>query len=81
MNRELLKYCMARAGITATEMANRLGITRQAFYRKLAGQCAFRYSDICIIIKACHLTLVEVGDIFFANVVNTDSTGVKNVRA
>lgn len=81
MNRELLKYCIARAGFTATEFCKRLGISRQAFYKKLGGSCPFRYTEICTIIKACHLSLEEVGDIFFANVVDSKSTGVEDARA
>ena len=77
MNRELLKYCVARAGLSATEMASKLGITRQAYYRKLSGQCALKYNDICVIIKVCNLSLEEVGEIFFAKVVDLKSTGGK----
>ena len=77
MNTELLKYCMARSRITTAQMAQKLGISRQAFYQKLRGAIPFKHDDMCVIIAVCNLSMTEVRDIFFANVVDTESTEVR----
>ena len=69
MNRKLLEYCVARAGYKPTEMAKKLGVSRQAYYKKLSGDIPFKHTEMCVLIAVCGLTLEEVRDIFFANVV------------
>ena len=74
MNTDLLKYYMARARISPSEMAQKLGISRQAFYQKLRGAIPFKHDDLCVIIAVLGLSTTEIRDVFFANVVDREST-------
>ena len=75
MNTELLKYFMARSKVSVAEMAQKLGISRQAFYQKMRGAVPFKHDDLCVIVAVLGLSLTEIRDVFFANVVDRQSTG------
>lgn len=69
MNRNLLEYCIARAGYSITTISKRVGVSRTTFYKKLNSVVPFNHTEICVLIVACHLTPQEIIDIFFAKVV------------
>lgn len=68
MNKELLRYEMARHGISVDEMTQRLGISRSAFWKKCTGVSEFKQSEIAKIIEI--LDLKNPADIFFAGEVS-----------
>lgn len=70
MNRELLKYVVARAGYTVTDMAKKLGIARNTYYKKMNGELSFKYEEICIMIAILGLNETEIMDIFFRKAVD-----------
>ena len=70
MNVELLKYVIARAGLTQTQLAEKLNISRQSLSERLNGSIDFKLSEIQTIKDICGLTLSELQDIFFASDVN-----------
>lgn len=66
MNKELLKYSIARAGLTPQSLAEVLGLSRQSFYNRLSGKVEFTLGEIKKIAEKCQLTRDEINDIFFA---------------
>lgn len=68
MNKELLRYEMARHGISVDEMTQRLGISRSAFWKKCTGISEFRQSEIAKMIEI--LDLKNPAEIFFAEEVS-----------
>lgn len=68
MNKALLKYEMECKGITAMRMAEELGISRSAFWKKCNGVSEFKLSEIEKIIRI--LNLKNPTDIFFAEKVS-----------
>lgn len=55
MNVALLTYEMKRAGVTITEMCEKLEMSRSAFFRKCNGTSEFKQSEIQKIIKILNL--------------------------
>lgn len=68
MDRYRLEYVMKTKGITESQLCERIGISRSAFYRKKCGKTEFTLSDIKKIMEA--LDLQSANDIFFANEVS-----------
>ena len=68
MNKALLKYEMERRGISASTMAEKLGISRSAFWRKCRGVSEFKLSEIERIIEV--LELKDPSAVFFAGKVS-----------
>lgn len=54
------------SGITFTYLAKRLGITREALYKKMKNETEFKASEIMNISKVLRLTENERNEIFFA---------------
>ena len=68
-NVELLKEKVRMSGMTHTFIADRLGISRGSWYRKLNGKSQFTAMQIQILCGLLHVTsLREKEDIFFATV-------------
>ena len=68
MNKALLRYEMDLHGVTTEQMAEALGISRSAFWRKCNGVSEFRQSEIQKIIRV--LDLQRPADIFFSDEVS-----------
>lgn len=67
-NVELLKEKVANSGIKASFIADKLGISRAGWYRKLNGKSPFTAEQIQAMCEILHITsLREKEDIFFAN--------------
>lgn len=49
VNRKEVKVCMIRKGITTKEISEKMGITVQAFYQKMAGVRPLREEEIKIL--------------------------------
>jgi len=64
MNKALLEYEMKRKGVTATQMAKILGISRSTFWKKCTGSSEFKQSEIMKIVSTLQLT--DAAAIFFA---------------
>ena len=66
-NVELLKEKVRMSGMTHTFIADRLGISRGSWYRKLNGESQFTAIQIQVLCNLLHITsLREKEDIFFA---------------
>lgn len=74
MNKELLKYYIAKANLTQGIVSEKLGISRQAFCNKMIGRSPFKLDEICVLIYILNLSPSEVMDVFFAKVVNSQYT-------
>lgn len=57
-------------GITFTYLAKKIGITREALYKKVANETEFKASEISCASDVLQLTQTEVNQIFFAKYVN-----------
>ena len=66
MNKELLRYYMARNGMNADALSQSIGIDAGTFSRKCNGHSDFTHSEILKIAKILALTDTEIIDIFFA---------------
>ncbi len=74
MNGELLLEKIEGSLIPKSSIAEELGITRQAFYKKLNGAREFKTSEVKKLAKLLHLTSEERDAIFFADCVDDLST-------
>lgn len=70
MNQEMLCDKIDSSMIPKSSIAEALGITRQAFYKKLNGKREFKNSEIKTLAMILHLTSKERDDIFFADYVD-----------
>ena len=68
MNTAKLHYEMERKGITTKEMAQRIGISRSAFWKKCNGISEFRQSEIQKIVEV--LEIKDPAEIFFCREVS-----------
>lgn len=71
---QLLKNTIRDQGITIVSISEKIGITREGLYKKLAGEAEFKASEIEKISAALRLSKDERDAIFFAKEVETDST-------
>lgn len=62
-----LKKRIDDAGVKYSWLAKRMGITRAALYKKLAGVHEFKASEIGVLIDVLHLSPKEQHAYFFAN--------------
>ena len=67
MNRQLLKAAIAREGLTAEVVAERIGITPMAFSNKVQSKTDFKLSEIQAMIDILCLDKSEVLNIFFGD--------------
>ena len=65
LNAALLEYEMKRAGVSTTEMCEKLHISRSAFFRKCNGQSQFKLKEIQQIVEI--LKLESPAPIFFSD--------------
>lgn len=69
-----LNEVISDSGITITAIANKLGITREGFYKKLNNETEFKASEISAMKKILNLTNRKRDEIFFAQKVELKST-------
>lgn len=63
----LLKAAYKSRGLRQEDIANALGISPSAFYRKLIGKNEFKMREVDVLIKLLDLKRIQVFQIFFAN--------------
>lgn len=68
MDRYKLEYEMKKSNVSKSQMCEKLGISRSAFYRKCCGDSEFTLSEIQKIVSI--LSLDSPVDIFFAEKVS-----------
>lgn len=67
MNKDLLEYEMKKKKVSITDMCEKLGISKSAFYRKCNGKSEFTQSEIQRIVDLLNLE-TPVGIFFEAKV-------------
>lgn len=65
MNVNILKSKIALKGITIDELAEQIGISKTAMYRRLNGKNSFKANEIMSMKKILSLNVDELNDIFF----------------
>lgn len=73
-NSVMLNNEICETGMKITAVARNLGITREAFYKKLNNETEFKASEISAIQKILHLSNDRRDEIFFAENVELEST-------
>lgn len=66
-NTEALQRSIETAGVSIAFLARQMGISREAFYKKLKNETEFKASEIVTVAAVLHLTNEERDHIFFAN--------------
>lgn len=69
-NCELLRQKVEACGITITYLAGKIGITREALYKKMRNETEFKASEISCVAKVLNLSQVDINEIFFVQSVN-----------
>lgn len=67
MNVNILKSKIALKGITIDELAEQIGISKTAMYRRLNGTNSFKANEIKAMKTILSLDMNEVSDIFFSD--------------
>ena len=70
MNYPELRASIARAGLTARMVSQRMGISAQALYSKMQGITEFKSSEIKQLADILNLSMPDVNHIFFDSSVN-----------
>ena len=65
LNTNLLREKINNSGITITALADKLGLTRETFYNRLANKSEFKASEIVKLTNILRLTKPERDAIFF----------------
>lgn len=73
-NSQLLNEVITDSGLKITYIANKLGITREGFYKKLKNETEFKASEIVVMQKILNLSNSKRDKIFFAEKVELKST-------
>ncbi len=73
-NVDELNDVISKSGLSKTFIAKKLGITRQALYRKLRNELYFRQNEITALRKLLNLSEAETICIFFADEVGKMDT-------
>lgn len=71
---EKLRRMRKEHGLTCQDMADRLGLTKAAYSKKECGRTKFSLDDARVVSEALGC---RIDDIFFADEVSRDATGVK----
>ena len=71
---EKLNDAISESGIKITAIANKLGISREGFYKNLNNETEFKASEISAMQKILGLTNRKRDEIFFAQKVELKST-------
>ena len=66
MNKELMRYYLAKAGKTEQTVAEALGISRKSVNNKINGKTEFTAREIRKIAEYLELGAKEICDIFFS---------------
>lgn len=61
---EKLKEIILNQGMRNTYLADKCGISRTAYYKKLNGKTVWTAPEIAVMKRELHLTLSQVNDIF-----------------
>lgn len=69
-----LEIAIKKSGFTKRKLAEKLGISLQAFYNKLNNETEFKVSEIIKICKLLNLSNKSKEKIFFAKYVDIKST-------
>lgn len=82
MNSERLNASIEKSMVSKSSLARVLGISRDAFYKKLRGDREFKCSEISTLSKVLHLTSDERTAIFFVDLVddNANNAALCNER-
>ncbi len=67
MNQTELRVELARVGLTIPQAADKIGISKKAFYCKIDGTSEFKQSEIKALKQLLSLSDARVGEIFFAS--------------
>ena len=70
----MLSEAISESGITITAISKKLGITREAFYKKLNNETEFKASEIASMKNILGLSNKKRDAIFFAKKVELKST-------
>ena len=70
MDKEMLNAKLEASGLNRSEIAERLGLTRQGLYNKLNGTNEFKSSEIKLLSEILMLSPQERDYIFFADYVD-----------
>lgn len=70
MNYSEFRAAIARTGISNKVIAEKLGLSEQAFYNKMSGRSEFKNSEIVKLSELLGLTMESVNLIFFGGTVN-----------
>lgn len=67
----ILKYAKLRGrmiemGVTQADIAEALGVSKQAVSKKFTGSCGFSQKDILKICDLLDITIEEIGSFFYA---------------
>ena len=73
-NFKLLREKVEECGISYTFLAKKVGITREALYKKMQNQTEFKASEISKVSEILRLNQKEINSIFFAVGVELNST-------
>lgn len=78
MDMEMLSARIAELGLSRSDIAEHLGITRQGLYNKLSGQNEFKSSEIGLLSELLKLSPQERDRIFFADYVDGSANIINN---
>lgn len=70
MNINALKAKMVLEDVSAEKLAQEIGVSKSAFYRKLSGKTEFTREEIQKIINALHISNNDAFTIFFESKVS-----------
>ena len=70
INSVLLKKRIKGKGISITLLAEKVGISREGFYKKMNGITEFKISEVLRIKKILNLSEKDANEIFFNETVN-----------
>lgn len=67
MNANELRAELARGGLSIPQAADKIGISKKAFYCKMEGTSEFKQSEIKALKQLLSLTDTRISEIFFTN--------------
>lgn len=73
-NSEMLSEAISESGITIIALSRKIGISREAFYKKLNNETEFKASEISALQKILNLSNKKRDDIFFVQKDELNST-------
>jgi transcriptional regulator with XRE-family HTH domain len=73
MDLEKLRTFIKDSGVKVTSIAEKFGLTRQAFYAKLSGNAKFTADELCELACILRMNKDEIFNIFFAEYVRKNA--------